>query len=741
MRLVPELSWSSQQAFHIAIGTAAVKRPCIWPSIHPCRTPAYLLHSRSTELRSECPGQDPGQLGRRHARASSLSRRWDAGHQAVAVFGAAGPAVAHGELHLPQLAEVIEIARRPGAADTGFIRRRRRRQAGLQPVQRQDDQFQRGVRQTLRQGLVAGRPQRAEDAVHIGLLRMVDSPHAIAGRGVRKELLLEGREKKRLDKVKDDTAAHRRPQALALARRCNRDHVDRRTVVFAQLLQHLQARDVGQVDVEQHQVRPKVVDARERLGAGVCSGGDGKTRHAFDVGAVEVGDPVVVVHDKRADHVAAVTFSGSRTVNTAPPSLTTLTLPPCRWATWRTSARPKPRRLWPGPDFVLNPSWKIWPLRLSGTPEPESWTLITTSSCCWVTDTLTHRSVLDDPAASSALSIRLPSSVMRSSLSRALRVIRVSSLALNSIPLSEATAAFASRSAPRTGSPTRSSSASVSSWCTPEVWAMSFIASSPRPIWTSPAMVCRRLEYSCACARSASVRLSTPSPRARPVSSVESRKVATWPISRPWTRAALRLATSTRSPARSTSSSSFKPPERNFSKRPGGRTCDTRRPTQSAGSASKRRASSLARVMVPSRSVAMAPSCIPCKLASRSSRSPAISNGSSPKVWRLRREASSIEPATPRPRASSTVTAKPGSSPSSWLKTAVSRKPTETMPITPPPWKIGALPRAETPSVPRCTPTHVLPARTVPGSSSTGLPIRAGLVCEYRMPARSVTTT
>src|SRR2546426_8987379 len=111
MRPVLELLWYSQQAFHIAIGTAAAKRPCIWPSIPPCRTPPYPLRSRSTELRSECAGRHPGELGGAR-RANSLSRGWDAGHQAVAVFGAARPAVAHGELHLPQLAEVIEIATR-----------------------------------------------------------------------------------------------------------------------------------------------------------------------------------------------------------------------------------------------------------------------------------------------------------------------------------------------------------------------------------------------------------------------------------------------------------------------------------------------------------------------------------------------------------------------------------------------------------------------------------------------------
>ena len=70
-----------------------------------------------------------------------------------------------------------------------------------------------------------------------------------------------------------------------------------------------------------------------------------------------------------------------------------------------------------------------------------------------------------------------------------------------------------------------------------------------------------------------------------------------------------------------------------------------------------------------------------------------------------------------------------------------SRKPTETIPMTPPSWKIGALPLADTPSVPRSTPTHVLPASTGPGFSSTGLPMRAGFVCEKRMPWESVTTT
>src|SRR6266851_10089307 len=111
MRPVLELLWYSQQAFHIAIGTAAAKRPCIWPSIHPCRTPPYPLRSRSAELRFS------------YACAFLISRL-GAGHQAVAVLRPAGPAIPHGQLDLPQLAEVIQVPSRRDAADPGLVRNR-----------------------------------------------------------------------------------------------------------------------------------------------------------------------------------------------------------------------------------------------------------------------------------------------------------------------------------------------------------------------------------------------------------------------------------------------------------------------------------------------------------------------------------------------------------------------------------------------------------------------------------------
>ncbi len=94
------------------------------------------------------------------------------------------------------------------------------------------------------------------------------------------------------------------------------------------------------------------------------------------------------------------------------------------------------------------------------------------------------------------------------------------------------------------------------------------------------------------------------------------------------------------------------------------------------------------------------------------------------------------------PSSSETVIPSPyiGSSPSRWLPTLVSRYPTDTMPMTWPPERMGALPRADTPSVPRWTPTQVFPASTVAGLSSMGLPIRAASGWENRIPCRFATT-
>src|SRR5690242_6100985 len=95
---------------------------------------------------------------------------------------------------------------------------------------------------------------------------------------------------------------------------------------------------------------------------------DLETLHTLDVGAMQIGDAIVIVDDERANHRRAMTFVGMRTVKSAPPSLTTVTSPPFLRAICRTRARPKPRRLCPGPDLVLKPSWKICPSVSTGTP-------------------------------------------------------------------------------------------------------------------------------------------------------------------------------------------------------------------------------------------------------------------------------------------------------------------------------------------------------------------------------------
>src|SRR5579859_147235 len=187
--------------------------------------------------------------------------------------------------------------------------------------------------------------------------------------------------------------AHGGAQALDLSRRGDCDHVHRRMVFLAKLLQHLEPAHVGKVDVQQHEVGPKLVHSLEGAQSGVRSAHHLETGYAIDVSAVEIGHPVVVVDDECADHDFKATCIGIRTVNSAPPSLTTVTVPPWRCAICRTSARPKPRRFrpCPFPSFVLKPSWKICPSRPSWIPGPESWTCMTTSPSCSVTETLTQR--------------------------------------------------------------------------------------------------------------------------------------------------------------------------------------------------------------------------------------------------------------------------------------------------------------------------------------------------------------
>ena len=155
------------------------------------------------------------------------------------------------------------------------------------------------------------------------------------------------------------TAPDGATQAVDIAGGGDGDHVDRWMILLAKTLQHLESAHVWKVDVQQRKVRSELIDRVQCALAGMHASGDLEAGHPLHVRRVQVGDPEVVIDDQGADQCGEATFSGMRTVKRAPPSLTTLTDPPWRSATCRTSARPKPRRFLPGPSLVLKPSWKI----------------------------------------------------------------------------------------------------------------------------------------------------------------------------------------------------------------------------------------------------------------------------------------------------------------------------------------------------------------------------------------------
>lgn len=68
--------------------------------------------------------------------------------------------------------------------------------------------------------------------------------------------------------------------------------------------QQVQARLVGQVDVEEDQVGPGSAGAR--LGGGVRASDDGETGHQLDEAGVHLRDPEIVVDDQHADHRSTV---------------------------------------------------------------------------------------------------------------------------------------------------------------------------------------------------------------------------------------------------------------------------------------------------------------------------------------------------------------------------------------------------------------------------------------------------
>lgn len=134
----------------------------------------------------------------------------------------------------------------------------------------------------------------------------------------------------------------------------------------AQRAGQLQPVHVRQVQVEEQQVDGGAVERPAGLRPGARLADGDEAGHPPDVHHMRVGGHRVVLDDQDSDglpgHRAppapfatapAVSRSGIRTSNTAPPSSPEVTarVPPCRDTACRTRARPRPRP--PGPDGLV----------------------------------------------------------------------------------------------------------------------------------------------------------------------------------------------------------------------------------------------------------------------------------------------------------------------------------------------------------------------------------------------------
>ena len=263
---------------------------------------------------------------------------------------------------------------------------------------------------------------------------------------------------------------------------------------------------------------------------------------------------------------------------------------------------------------------------------------------------------------------------------------------VKSMPRSWAWALLPSSNATRAGSRTSLDSRSTSRWDSSSSSVANATASVGRPISTMVITVCNLFAASCACARSESVRTfnELSSPRVL-CNSVRSRIVTTSEPEAPATGD--RLTTSTRSSVTCTSSRTPGPAARRNSGR-------SDRAAAPGGSASRRRASSLASATRP-RSSTSRPSDTECRTASWCSYITRNWSGRSPWVWRSRRRRISQVPASERARAARLIAAITGI----WWRhcavSVVSVMPAATRPTTrPAPSRTGAMVRTERPSVP-----------------------------------------
>ena len=172
--------------------------------------------------------------------------------------------------------------------------------------------------------------------------------------------------------------------------------------------------------------------------------------------------------------------------------------PPRRVTVCRTSASPMP---WPVASFVVTPRSKT--RSPSRGPGPLSPTAM--RSAASVASTATRTVGVGVPAAaSSALSMRLPTIVMRSRAGTGVASRRSGRSISKAMPRSLACAALPSSRASSTGSSTAESSRSARAWLRASSELASAAASAGRSSSMRAMIVCSRFANSCACERSAS---------------------------------------------------------------------------------------------------------------------------------------------------------------------------------------------------------------------------------------------
>ena len=113
--------------------------------------------------------------------------------------------------------------------------------------------------------------------------------------GIGAQLLGQGLGGERLQQVAQGAAPERRAQRRGVRRRAQ-DHG-----VHVQLVQQVQARGVGQVHIQQHQVRPQAVDGLQRQRRRTRRRQGQEPRHRIHIGRVELGDVEIVVHNQHPE--------------------------------------------------------------------------------------------------------------------------------------------------------------------------------------------------------------------------------------------------------------------------------------------------------------------------------------------------------------------------------------------------------------------------------------------------------